>query len=86
MDFTELDVEHNVDKQCFQLSIGEAKAVVEYELLPNGVVNFIHTFVPPSFRGKGVAEKLVGEALTWANAQGLHIRASCWYVAKFINK
>ena len=34
--------------------------------------------------GKGLAEKLVRTGLAWANQQGLKIRASCWYVQKFL--
>ena len=35
-------------------------------------------------RGKGLAEQLVEVGLAWANAEQLNVKASCWYVAKFL--
>ncbi len=66
---------------------GSEEAVLAYRLLNQGdkpAVNFYSTYVPPAFRGKGHAEKLVRCGLAWAKEQGLLIEASCWYVAKFI--
>lgn len=66
---------------------GGEDAVLAYRLSAQGdksAVDFYSTYVPPAFRGKGLAEKLVRYGLAWAKEQGFHIEASCWYVAKFI--
>jgi uncharacterized protein len=42
------------------------------------------TYVPPEFRGKGLAENLVRKAIAWGKEQGYELHASCWYAAKFI--
>ena len=40
-----------------------------------------HTFVPPSYRGQGHAERLVERAIGDARAAGVKITPTCWYVA-----
>lgn len=83
-----IEVQHQQDRHRFVLPAGSDEAVVDYMLFKDAegkdCVNFTHTWVPPSARGQGVAERLVREALRWAKAQGLGIQASCWYVAKFL--
>lgn len=39
-----------------------------------------HTFVPPAWRGRGVAEKLVRHVVDDARARGFKIRPVCPYV------
>jgi hypothetical protein len=86
---SKVDVVHNSDKQCFTVLVNNSQAILEYELLPNTtagvqVIDFNHTYVPTECRGKGIAEALVREGLHWAKEQGYSIKASCWYVQKFI--
>lgn len=53
----------------------------------NGVqqIDFNHTFCPVPFRGPtGISELLVRTGLTWATKEGYAIKASCWYVDKFL--
>lgn len=77
------DIEHQHKQQRFIYRINDTEAVLDYQL-SGADINFVHTFVPPAFRGKGVAEKLVRHGLQWANEQGYQIKASCWYVQKFL--
>lgn len=82
------EVQHLPDLRKFLIQEDDGEeAVLAYRLFNQGdkpAVDFYSTYVPPAFRGKGHAEKLVRHALTWAKEHGLHIEASCWYVAKFI--
>jgi predicted GNAT family acetyltransferase len=80
---TELVIEHIASEQRFVLQVESASAVLEYRLSGSDI-DFCHTFVPPEFRGKGLAEKLVRHGLAWAKAEQLNIHASCWYVQKFL--
>lgn len=80
---------HNPSEKRFTLMVENAQAVLQYRLFKNEsnsntVIDFTSTFVPPEFRGKGLAEKLVRAGITWAKEQGYELQASCWYVAKFI--
>ena len=51
-----------------------------------GEVVFEHTYVPTSFRGKGVAAALVRAALNEAREQRWQIVPRCSYVAAFIER
>jgi predicted GNAT family acetyltransferase len=84
-------ITHNQQQEHFTFVIDGAEATLQYQLSKTTAnnnspasVNFTHTFVPPEFRGKGLAESLVREGLRWAKAEGYDITASCWYVQKFI--
>ncbi len=82
------DIQHYPDQHRFVLACGGSEAVLHYRLsnVQQGVVaiDFNSTFVPPEFRGKGLAEKLVRTGIKWAKEQGYELHASCWYAAKFI--
>lgn len=85
------EIQHLSDKHCFTLATDGKEAVLEYRLLnsddsgePTGV-NFTYTYVPPEMRGKGLAEALVRHGLKWARDHNYDIRATCWYVAKFLH-
>ena len=81
------DVQHLTNEQRFVIVHDGGEAVLAYRLFNEegrAAIDFTSTYVPPEFRGKGLAEKLVRAGLTWAKAQGYELHASCWYVAKFI--
>lgn len=77
-------VNHDPAQQLFYIELERGDAVLEYQLLPNQTVNFTRTYVPGEYRGQGLAEKLVRTGLAWAKQDDLTIRASCWYVQKFL--
>jgi uncharacterized protein len=79
------DVAHHPERNCFMLSLHGKEALLEYRLAEReGSVDFTHTFVPVELRGHGLAEALVRRGLAWAREHNYQIRASCWYVAKFL--
>lgn len=82
---TTTSVNHLVDEQRYEFRDGEARAVLEYERDGAQIV-FTHTFVPPEFRGQGIAEKLVRTALADARQHALSVVPQCSYVAKFIER
>lgn len=80
-------VQHIPDQQRFIINYEGAEAVLQYALFNQSgkmSIDFNSTFVPPAFRGKGLAEKLVRAGIKWAKEQGYELHASCWYAAKFI--
>ena len=77
-------IAHDAQRQCFIAYCGESEALLEYTLLANNGINFHHTFVPQSMRGRGIAETLVKMALTWARQHNFRVEASCWYVHRFL--
>lgn len=82
---TSASVNHLIDEQRYEFREGEARAVLDYERDGAQIV-FTHTFVPPEFRGQGIAEKLVRTGLADARQQGLSVVPQCSYVAKFIER
>ena len=74
---------HEADQALFYMELEDnQKAWVKYRLLENRRVDFYSTLVPMTHRSKGLAAMLVDEAFSWAEREGLTIRASCWYAAK----
>ena len=78
-----IDVQHIPDERRFVIPMGDTMAILDYELHA-GQIDFTRTWVPPEFRGGNHARILVRQGLDWARNQGLEIRASCWYVARFL--
>lgn len=81
------EIQHDQQNQCFILAVDGKEARLDYRLSTSeqpSVINFTHTYVPAESRGKGCAEYLVRHGLQWAREQGYNIRASCWYVGKFL--
>lgn len=80
-------VRHLPEQRRFVIDHEGAEAVLQYSLNTQAgktAIDFNSTFVPPAFRGKGLAEKLVREGIKWAKEQNYELHASCWYAAKFI--
>lgn len=78
-----LFIHHEPERQRFVCRVDGLESVADYRRR-GAQIDFSHTYVPDALRGRGIAEKLVREALAWARDQGLHIEASCWYVRKFL--
>lgn len=51
----------------------------------NGVREFDHTEVDPAYGGRGLAGTMVRQALDATRAEGLRIRPTCSYVAKYVS-
>lgn len=77
------DVIHQQEEGRFVVQQAGQEATLAYSLADNKI-NFYSTFVPPEFRGQGIAEKLVRTGIAWAKEQGYEMSASCWYAAKFL--
>ena len=74
---------HQPEQQRFVCDTGNGEAVITYRI-QGSTVDFDHTFVPRSARGRGIAALLVDAAADWARAQGLTITASCWYARDYL--
>ncbi len=80
-----MQVQHQIPQCCFIYQADGAEARLEYRLFQaqgQPAVDFYHTYVPPEFRGQGIAALLTTAALEWARQQQLQIHASCSYVAR----
>lgn len=51
-----------------------------------GVRTFPHTVVDPEFGGRGLAGRMIGQALRETKDDGLRVRPACSFVAKYVEK
>lgn len=86
---TLLEIQHDPVEGEFYITDGSAKACIKYVISTrNGIqqCDFVSTFVPHQWRGKGLAERLVRAAIAWGKEKNYELHASCWYVAKFLRR
>ena len=81
-----LRVSHNLEKERFEIDLGDGSfAIAEYRLYP-GKIAFTHTEVPSSHEGHGLGTKLVVAALSYARQHGLEVIPICPFFAGYIQK
>lgn len=78
-------IDHQEDREQFVIVLDNEPAILKYRVSADNVIDFCQTYVPNEARGKGIAEKLVRKGLAWAKEQGYEIKASCWYVDRFLS-
>ena len=79
------EIVDNPARHRYEISIDGHTAFTTYRV-ENDVITFMHTEVPPEFRGKGIGSMLVRGELEAARARGLKVVASCEFVAGYIDK
>lgn len=79
------DVRHLASQLRFETGDESSPAFLEYEI-EDGRLTIAHTFVPPAFRGRGVAESLTRAALEFARTAGLKVDARCAYAEAFLRR
>ena len=77
------EIQHQPDQNRFICDTGTGQAAITYQLHGN-TIDFNHTYVPDSARGRGIAALLVDTAADWAKAQGYNLTASCWYARDYL--
>ena len=70
VDLDDLKVVDNPGESRFEVRVGDEAAFVEYRSTSSAIA-YIHTEVPDSWRGRGVAARLAKHALDFARAEGL---------------
>ena len=78
-------VHDNEAQHRYELAIGDAVAFSVYRR-KGAVTDFIHTEVPSSLAGRGIASKLIRAALDNERALGRKIIATCPFVARFVEQ
>jgi uncharacterized protein len=78
-------VADNREASRFELVIDGQAAVLTYERTPTSLV-LVHTEVPPSLRGRHLADSLAKAAIDAAHAEGLKVVAVCPFVKAYLGK
>ena len=77
--------EHDEANQLFTIKINEQVARVEYRM-KNGVMQLIHSEVPPSLRGQGIGNHLVKKVFEYIETHNLKVLAVCSFIAAVAHK
>jgi predicted GNAT family acetyltransferase len=80
-----MSVRHNAARQRYELDTDHGVAIAVYREQGDRML-FTHTEVPPADEGKGLAARLMKEALTDARKRGFRIVPVCSYVAAYVRR
>jgi len=78
-------IEHDRAGSRFVTHVEGQLCVADYRV-DGRVMTMHHTYVPPALEGRGIAANLVGVALAHARDQGLQVRPTCSYVARYMQR
>ena len=81
----ELVVRDNPEESRLETDVNGQIASLRYERHPHAVV-LVETEVPPSLRGRGVANALAKWAIETAERDGLRVVAACPFVQAYIKR
>uniref|UniRef100_A0A7R9UDH8 N-acetyltransferase domain-containing protein n=1 Tax=Pinguiococcus pyrenoidosus TaxID=172671 RepID=A0A7R9UDH8_9STRA len=91
--FVEYEMDSGEDSGSKANAVGGAKALDTVQACRAesgsflGIMDITHTFVPPEYRGKGVAGVLCQAAFEYCRENSLTVRPSCSYVSsRFVPK
>ena len=82
---TDNDVRDNAARHRFELDAEGHIAFSQYKRA-GGVIDIMHTEVPPALNGKGIGSRLVRGLLDLARAEGAKVRPLCPFVRSYIDK
>jgi uncharacterized protein len=74
---------HHPAEHRFAVTQSDGEAFLSYDAA-QGSATVTHTFVPPAWRGRGVAELLVRAFLDWARKEGRQVESRCSYATAFL--
>ena len=80
-----IEVRHNAEASRFEAEVDGRLCVANYHLV-DGVMRIHHTGVPPSLEGRGIASRIVREALAYAEAHGLAVEPWCSFVRNYMRQ
>jgi predicted GNAT family acetyltransferase len=80
------EIVHDEAQRRFTLDRDGQASYLVYHRVDESTVDFVHTYTPPALRGRGIAARIVEHALGWADAQGLKVVPSCWFVAEYVER
>jgi hypothetical protein len=83
---TPLDLHHEPAAHRFVARTAGVQAVLEYDTVDANTLDYHHTFVPPAFRGGGIASQLTDYALRYARDNGFKVRPTCPFVARYLKR
>jgi predicted GNAT family acetyltransferase len=81
----DLNVTNNLNQQQFEVLIEGELAVLQYRF-HDKLLWLMHTEVPKSMEGQGVASVLAHTAFEWAKATNIKVKVVCPFVAVYLKR
>ena len=81
----DLVVRNNVAEDRYEIAVADQLAILNYRLAGDRIT-LIHTGVPETLEGRGIAGKLAQFALDDARARGLSVIPRCPYVVRYLQR
>jgi predicted GNAT family acetyltransferase len=85
IDVDSLQVTNNEADEQYEIAAGDEKALIAYERAGNRII-YLHTEVPKSLEGHGIAGRMAKHALDEARAKGWRVVPLCPYVRAYIER
>ena len=80
------EIQHDETGRRFTYERDGQVSYLLYRPLDEQTVEFSSTYTPPALRGRGIAARIVRQALQWADSRGLRVVPSCWFVAEYVER
>lgn len=81
-----MNIEHETAGNRFVTKMEGEEAFISYDMANGTTLNLLHTEVPPSFEGKGVASALARFAFDYAREKGYRVTPTCEFLSSWIQK
>lgn len=85
MDNEPISVVNNTENQQLEVTLQGEKAVLTYRFYKKNIA-FMHTTVPESLKGRGIASALARHAFAYAQELKRPVMVYCPFVAKFVKE
>lgn len=79
-----MNVVNNKAKNRYELDVNGYVAILEYVILDDGTLKFVHTEVPMELQGQGIAAMLVESTLEDIKRNQQKIISACSYLDRFL--
>ncbi|QBQ42675.1 N-acetyltransferase [Sphingobacterium psychroaquaticum] len=81
-----MEIINNTEKLQFEYTKGGEVAKLEYRFYKQKNIALVHTLVPDSMRGEGVASALAAAAFAYAKEVDKKVMVYCPFVAAYVKK
>ena len=82
----QITVRHDAPASRYEILVGDVLAGFADHRDSGDVREFPHTVVQPEFGGRGLAGHMIAHALDEARADGMRVKPTCPFVARYIDK
>jgi uncharacterized protein len=81
-----LEITNNEKESRLEASALEGLAYLRYRVLRDGTFVLVHTEVPPTLGGRGLASRLARAGLELARSRGARVMVKCPFVSTYVER